>query len=343
MAQTYYTILGVDKNVTLTEIKKAYRQQVKLLHPDVNKDPRAQEQFMLLHEAYEYLHNLKTGKVYSLKKQVYSSSTTSYKSYQDWQERERAGARQRGKQHAQMNHEAFTETAYYKKTTELNLVLDLLNILFVLLVFIGAPLAGFLIKGKAGLFTGILIIFITAPLWASTFTYNKPELTFKDLKKAFILLFQWQKFQLAVAFALNLFLVFRIGLNTMITVLTLTAIFAAVMTIGFFVSIFIKSGFHRSMIYLGIAPGLVNLFLLCNFLFSTNDVSETYTFNHQLQSSSRDWDDDGHIKLKGNKYAEYVGIRLFVDFETMENSGKITYHFADGLFGLRVMKSYEFK
>ena len=50
-----YGVLGVDKNATEAEIKKAYRHKARELHPDVNKAPDAEEKFKELNEAYDIL------------------------------------------------------------------------------------------------------------------------------------------------------------------------------------------------------------------------------------------------------------------------------------------------
>jgi len=51
----YYEVLGIQKNATKDEIKKAYRKLSKQYHPDLNKEPGAEEKFKEIAEAYEVL------------------------------------------------------------------------------------------------------------------------------------------------------------------------------------------------------------------------------------------------------------------------------------------------
>ena len=52
----YYEVLGVDKNATEAEIKRAYRKVAKKYHPDMNPgDKEAEEKFKEAAEAYEVL------------------------------------------------------------------------------------------------------------------------------------------------------------------------------------------------------------------------------------------------------------------------------------------------
>lgn len=51
----YYSILGVSKNASDDEIKSAYRNLAKKYHPDINKDPGAQDKFKEISEAYSVL------------------------------------------------------------------------------------------------------------------------------------------------------------------------------------------------------------------------------------------------------------------------------------------------
>lgn len=53
----YYEVLGVSKDATPEEIKRAYRRLARDLHPDVNHDPEAQERFKQVVAAYEVLRD----------------------------------------------------------------------------------------------------------------------------------------------------------------------------------------------------------------------------------------------------------------------------------------------
>ena len=53
--QDYYATLGVSRDADEKQIKKAYRDQARKLHPDVNKNADAEERFKGLNEAYAVL------------------------------------------------------------------------------------------------------------------------------------------------------------------------------------------------------------------------------------------------------------------------------------------------
>jgi curved DNA-binding protein len=51
----YYKIMGVARDAKQDEIKRAYRKLARKYHPDVSKEPRAEERFKEVQEAYEVL------------------------------------------------------------------------------------------------------------------------------------------------------------------------------------------------------------------------------------------------------------------------------------------------
>jgi len=56
MPRDYYEVLGVSRDASESEIKKAFRALARELHPDVNRhDPEAEEKFKAAAEAYEVL------------------------------------------------------------------------------------------------------------------------------------------------------------------------------------------------------------------------------------------------------------------------------------------------
>ena len=60
----FYEILGVPRTATQDEIQRAYRQLARQHHPDVNKDPGAEDRFKEISEAYDVLSDPQTRRRY---------------------------------------------------------------------------------------------------------------------------------------------------------------------------------------------------------------------------------------------------------------------------------------
>ena len=65
-ATDHYASLGVSREATPDEIKRAYRKLARQLHPDVNPDPDTQERFKSVTAAYEVLSDPRKKEVYDL-------------------------------------------------------------------------------------------------------------------------------------------------------------------------------------------------------------------------------------------------------------------------------------
>src|SRR5438067_51146 len=60
----YYELLGVARDASESEIKKAFRGLARELHPDVSEEPDAEERFREVVEAYEVLSKSETRELY---------------------------------------------------------------------------------------------------------------------------------------------------------------------------------------------------------------------------------------------------------------------------------------
>ena len=62
----HYEVLGVSRDASDEQIKKAYRKLARELHPDVNPEPSAQEKFKLVTHAYEVLSDAEARRNYDM-------------------------------------------------------------------------------------------------------------------------------------------------------------------------------------------------------------------------------------------------------------------------------------
>lgn len=64
MGKDYYKILGVSRNASDDDLKKAYRKLALKYHPDKNKSPGAEDKFKAIGEAYDVLSDSNKRQIY---------------------------------------------------------------------------------------------------------------------------------------------------------------------------------------------------------------------------------------------------------------------------------------
>lgn len=344
MANTdqYYSILGVGTAAKLAEIKKAYRKRAKELHPDINTAPDAHEQFVLLNEAYEYLQKAKTGKVYSARRHEYKKPGRAHNSKYQW-EKQRERARKRAQHHARMRYEAFTRTDFYKTTVALDTIMDFVLLLSVGFIFIGIPIIAYSVHKTTGLLVAGFMIFVTVGFWAPVLNKAFTTYRLKDLGEALRHLGQLKAVWLISLLALNFALAAHYALSTLLPLSLIIALYTIPALAAYFISKGLWKNIQKGILVFGLIPLMVNLIFVANFYGSSGAYTESYFFRHKKESRRNGGSmKTSMIYLEEEKYQQYVGIRVFTNFQKLEKANSIEYHFEKGLFGVPVMKSYKF-
>lgn len=150
---------------------------------------------------------------------------------------------------------------------------------------------------------------------------------------------------------INIYLFFNYVFNTQLTIIKILGLLSAFIISGYFIykffdfQIFIK---NIRFYLLVILPFIFNIFFFINLKFSGKEEVEKYKFDYTFTSSSSRKSPSKRkvvsttIKLHSRIYDDYFFFNTFADYRKIEKSNTVTYTFAKGLFGLRVIKDYKF-
>jgi len=328
----YYQILGLNDTASLAQIKRAYRYKAKLYHPDVYKAPDAHEKFMLVNEAYAYLIKMKGLKA---GKQNEASKQTDIEAFgNQWQAEERRKAQERAQAYAHMRYEAYLKSDLYRTTEAVNSIVDFFATGFIILFVVVLPVLLYHKYGAPALIIAAVIILPTAPLWfrfliktfdkgafLSFFTLHHPSIKSKVMR-------------LLIFTILNGLVFFRITLNSLLELHWILVLYILIIALSFIPKIKTASRYKKHLFHFIIAPAVINLFFLTNYTFSHSPKKEAYTYTYTLRNSTNMFTS---IYLDQNHYAQYQGMRFFLNFERFINHNKINYTISNGLFGIKVV------
>lgn len=317
----YFDILGISPTASETDIKKAFKEKAKLLHPDRNNSPTAHEEFLALYEAFNsILHNLQHN---SVNKTIRVSP-----------QQQRKKQREQAIRFAQMRYEAWTKTKEYKDLSNINTIQEFIT--SVLILFIIVSIFGILGKitelkygAIAGLSTGLILSY--SIIKNNTFGIS---LRIAPLCKAISELISFKTGMLVVISILNIVVFFNIGLNTLLPLqwLGCSYLLSFILFQWFVFFIFkIKKQFIQKII---LSSTLLSFLLCLNFFFSSNPTSKTYAVQNMQE--------DNLLELENNSLKEFVGVRFFSEIDNLALLKSIEFTFEKGMFGIDVVKDIKF-
>jgi hypothetical protein len=171
----YYYILGLNPGASDTEIKKAYRQLARKYHPDVSSEPDAEERFIEVTAAYEYLLERKSRPVMEF---VYSEPEPDPEDLR----------RERARRFAQMRYEqfrketmAFRRAWYYTPLKIVRLIVVVALYAVAVGMFFSPVLAWYITHNSIAVFGFAFIAIVSSQVYVlAREIYKGTDVYFKD-------------------------------------------------------------------------------------------------------------------------------------------------------------------
>jgi hypothetical protein len=331
MLENRYELLGVSKNASIEEIKKAYRSKAFLIHPDKNPSATASKEFISLTEAYEYIIAEKSGRNKKYISPFTSAQTQKQKDYEE--------AKQRAREYARMRYEEFEKTEAFQAINALNVLLDHLLFFVACALILGIPVVLGYFFELSGIVLGLLFLLaIGRPM----FSYILPYFNLSQLWSALMSLSETYFFRSVVLTCTNLYVFFKVGFQTMIPLYVLLLVFIVPGVIAYFWINKSKEENDRLFVSCCLVPLIVSGLFLVNYLWSRHPVIEEYAIWDEISHTITGSRQNTFIHLEHDVYNDYPGIRIFSDIRQMQNCEHVIYQFEDGLLGVRVLKEYRF-
>lgn len=168
----YYRVLGLNANADRDEIRKAFREKAKQYHPDLNASPGAQDEFILIHTAYEITMAHLQGKSHKdLREQPVSFAAAEVKM-------RREAMKNRAENFAKMRYQEFVKECEAYHNSPYSWVFKILYYgLFYLYIF--CAMLFIFVPVLAGMEGGIGFFFLCTPLYVLAYFTVKMALGWK--------------------------------------------------------------------------------------------------------------------------------------------------------------------
>ncbi len=342
--QRCLNILGLSENASLAEIKSAYRQYAKKLHPDVNPSAKAQEHFLILTKAYEFVVAYKSSGHRVLTQERSSPvSDKKYGTHKNWDSQANRDYRARARDRAERRKEAYLNSEAYKNAVIYEQFFHYLALVMVVLMAFLMVYLPFT-SGIKGLAMTPVIFVIAFPLWWAYVRKQFKLMSIAGFKHSVKEVSQTYPFWVGVLSVTNLLLFTQFTMSTLISSNLILLLFG----IGIFVSKLITKrvlGFEKSKQNYwawGVLPFIFNLVFLLNYVVSFSESTTTYEYQFgPYDSSGRSSLQEGLIFFKENKYDDSYFVRMYFSNE-VNNSSHISLKTATGIMGMDVIKDHEF-
>lgn len=344
----YFSLLGIPKTASLDELKKAFRNKAKKIHPDRNPSLTAHSDFLELNEAFDFLASfLKENKQFG------SDESTIVNSYDNWEKTVKENVRKKVKEQVRMSFQAYMNSEHFRSDTLIESFFTHLIFLFTVFNLFFLPMVLAYHYAWIGL-SMALIENVLMILFTTSAVRNLDKLNWRQFAQASLFVLKTRLGIGILLFAFNTYIFTKIGLYTLIPLSSLIAIYflLGIFGAGYGAILHFRQTktLHSSLLYfhgLSSFPTILSLFLFVNFTFSSGPNEEKYAFQSTEQISKHGdryiLRKTGLIELENNAYQNFTSLRSFSNHTNLLDKGKIHFTFENGLFGIKVLKEYRFE
>lgn len=322
--QKYFDILGITPTATESEIRKAFKEKAKILHPDRNKSPHAHEEFLELYAALNFAIRNLNNPIGKFSDEVREAFEVARKK----REQEQAT------RFSQMRYKAWTQTKEYKELVNIGIIQQFVSTLFILFIVVSVfGIFGKTTELKYGIPVGLSIGFILSIIIIKKnmlgLSLNLPKL-FKAISE----LFTKETGVYLLIFILNIIIFFKIGLNTLLPLFSLFSLYILSFIILQTTSVWIFKMKKIIVKKILLSSLFISILLCLNFFISSHPTSKTYQLS--------EFQDDTLLEFKDEALSNYAGVRFFSDIERFYFINSIKFTFKKGFLGVYVVSDTEF-